>query len=79
MTKSTTKTKTRTKEQEVPPPPPKHEGSRLWSAKVDEDAVRLIRKMHDGGWSISALAEKFNTTWLTMSRIVKRESWKRVQ
>lgn len=41
--------------------------------------MREIRVMHAAGWSINALADKYKTTWMTMSRIVKRESWRHVE
>lgn len=64
---------------EVPPPPPPHRGSAVSTAKFTEDDVRLIRKMFAKGWTISGLATKYGVTWVTMSRIVKRESWAHVQ
>lgn len=65
---------------EVPPPPTaRHRGSQMWSTKLTEDDIRLIRKMHAAGWNISQLAAKYKTEWLTMSRIVKRQSWTHVE
>lgn len=64
---------------EVPKPPVKYRGGAVWSTKLTEEKVREIRVMHAAGWSINALADKYKTTWMTMSRIVKRESWRHVE
>lgn len=63
----------------VPVPPSATVGSNVWSTKLTEAEVRKIRAMHAGGWSINALAAKYETTWKTMSRIVKGLSWKHVK
>ena len=66
-------------DKEVPPPPPRHEGSAVWSAKFTEDDIRMLRKMYESGWTISALMKRFGTTWQTMAKIVKRQSWQHVK
>jgi hypothetical protein len=54
-------------------------GSRLWSTNLDEDKVREIRRKFDReGFPIAVLAEEYGTTWVTMQKIVRRESWKHV-
>jgi hypothetical protein len=62
----------------LPPPPPQHRGSQLWSTKLSEEEVLRIRQMHAAGWTVSALARQYKTTWVTMSRIVAGKSWRHV-
>jgi hypothetical protein len=64
----------------VPPPPtPRNRGSAIWSTDLNDGKILEIRGQFVAGWNIQQLAEKYETTWLTMSRIVKGLSWIHVQ
>lgn len=65
--------------EEVPPPPLAGRGSAMWSTTLTEGDVKMIRAMHARGWSIQQLSERYKVTWMTMSKIVKRQSWRHVE
>ena len=71
--------KTSSNTDDIPDPPGPWRGSRVTTAKFDEEEIRTIRKMHEKGWSIRSLALRYKTTWNTMSAIVKRKSWAHVK
>jgi hypothetical protein len=47
-------------------------------AKVTEEQVRQIRRLHAEGWSIGQIAHKFALGKSTLGRIVHREAWAHV-
>lgn len=49
------------------------------SAKLDEDAVRAIRRLYrEGGHTCAALAQQFGVSDVAVGFIVKRRTWKHV-
>ena len=56
----------------------KYRGARVSTAKMNDRKVAEARDRYGAGWSISALAREYEVTWLSMSRVVKRQSWKHV-
>lgn len=47
-------------------------------SKLSEHEVRQIRRDHEAGATITALAERFGVTYQTVRLIVRRETWKQV-
>jgi hypothetical protein len=56
---------------------PKGEGQ--WKAKLTEDDVRHIRKMHAKGATQRSIAEHFGMTFQGIWDIVHRKNWKNVE
>lgn len=57
---------------------PVRRGEQINLAKLDEDAVREMRRLHTGGMTGVALALKFGVTPANVSYIVRRVTWKHV-
>lgn len=54
-------------------------GADLWSAVLDEDKVREMRRLHEvEGMDFSALGLKFGVNKVTARRVCRRLSWKHV-
>jgi hypothetical protein len=53
-------------------------GSRHYMAKVNDDKVREIRRMHASGLSQTAIASVFGVTQVTVGHIVTLKTWKHV-
>ncbi len=58
--------------------PPVLTGVKNPKAKLDEDAVREMRRLHTGGMTGVELALKFNVTPANVSFIVRRITWQHV-
>lgn len=53
-------------------------GIRHYAAKINEDDVRKIRLLSDGGVSHSKLSQIYNIHRATVGNIIRRETWKKV-
>jgi hypothetical protein len=54
-------------------------GSKVGSARLDEERVKELRQMHAGGSvSLRAIARHFGVDHKTASKIVRRETWRHV-
>jgi len=53
-------------------------GSRIWSSRVTETDVRLIREEYTNGKTIRSLAAKYKVGAATISGIVRRITWQHV-
>ncbi len=47
-------------------------------AKLTEESVLEIRRLHEGKWPISNLARRFQVTETCISSIVKRRTWRHI-
>lgn len=54
------------------------QGERNPFARLDEERVRSIRKLHNAGHKSAALARKFNVSISTISLIVRGRTWRHV-
>ena len=55
-------------------------GETHWGAKLNEEAVRRIRKLHAAGLATQAeLAREYGVSVLTIRKVVRRISWRHVQ
>lgn len=53
-------------------------GNRHGRAKLNEDAVRDIRRRREGGESVAALASEFGVSSATLSHAATRRTWRHV-
>lgn len=53
-------------------------GSAHYMAKLTEETVRKIRKLHASGVSQNGLAKRFNSDQTNISMIVNRKTWKHI-
>jgi len=53
-------------------------GADQWKARLDNERVRAIRALYADGVSISAIARAFDVHTVTVTKIVKRITWKHV-
>ena len=54
-------------------------GSKHWKSKLVEDDIVLIRALADEGLTRAEIAEKFEVSPQTVSKIVNRQIWSHVQ
>ncbi len=53
-------------------------GEQIRTAKLTPSSVRQIRNLYDGSYSQGELAAMFNVSQMTISKVVRRVSWKHV-
>ncbi len=58
---------------------PRTQGEANARAKVDDDKVRAIRRLHKEGVPTAALCERYGLTRQAVNRIIKRLTWAHVQ
>lgn len=51
---------------------------RQWSARLNEDDVRAIRRKASEGQKVKDIAEEFGVSWSTAADAIKRRTWKDV-
>lgn len=54
-------------------------GSAHHAAKLNEDAVRLIRKMRSEGVKVAVMARHFGVSVMTLQRVFNGRSWAHVK
>jgi hypothetical protein len=50
-----------------------------WNAILQDDDIRMIRSLHNNGWSYGTLAERFNVSKGAIRGILQGRTWKHVQ
>lgn len=53
-------------------------GSRVGGAKLTDDAVRELRTLRRGGWTLDALSERYGIHRASVSHIARGDTWKHV-
>ncbi len=53
-------------------------GARLPQTRLTEPDVVEIRRLQEEGWRQQRLATKFGVSQMTISKLVRRETWKHV-
>jgi hypothetical protein len=61
-----------------PTPAQRARGERHGSSKLNENAVCEMRKLHSEGRLVADIARRFNVSWNTAAKVVKRENWRHV-
>lgn len=56
-----------------------YRGEDMWTAKLTEDDVRMMRKLFDNGMTQAELETHFSISRSVVSLIVRRKSWKHVK
>lgn len=49
------------------------------NAKLDDDAVREIRRLHEAGYGYHRIAAHFGVSPSCIERVVKRQTWAHVE